>query len=355
LFSGNPVDVAAVAWTPDGRDLVLSGTTGGSDWSLWRVPADGSVAPQRLSAGGTAGKSFAISRPAASGAARLAYTREIFDSNVWRARLDTSGKAGTPERLIASTRNDTTPQYSPDGNKIAFASTRSGAFEIWVANADGTSPVQLTSFAKYSATPRWSPDGAWIAFDSNAEGQWDVYVVAAAGGRPRRLTDNPARDAVPSWSRDGKWIYFSSDRTGENQIWKVPPAGGQQVQVTSAGGHVPFESVDGKTLYYTKEYDLHPSLWSVPVEGGQETRVLESVSWRGFAPRKDGIWFLRWYGAERVTRIHFYSFAGGPLKTAAEIDSWAGNGLSVSPDGRTLLFTCRETAGADLMLIDPFR
>ncbi|MCW5982251.1 MAG: PD40 domain-containing protein [Bryobacteraceae bacterium] len=351
VFSGDPAEVAGLAWAPDGRDIVLCGNAGSFEYRLWRVPMDGSGPPRRLSHAGVAGTRLAISRPGGAAGARLVYAREVFDSDIWRLKIDAAGQ-GSMAPLVASTRNDTGPQYSPDGKRIAFASDRSGDFEIWVCDADGSNQQQLTFMKRYTATPRWSPDGTKIAFDSNAKGQWEVFVIDANGGTPRQITNHPALDAIPSWSRDGKWIYFASDRTEENQVWKAPAGGGDAVQVTKDGGHVAFESFDGKLVYYTKTSKLDTALWSIPVDGGEEKEVLNSISYRGFFPVRDGIWFLSRVG--RKTRIAFLSFADGKAKDVA-LASAAGNGLSVAPDGRSLLYASRRRIGADLMMVENFR
>ena len=128
---------------------------------------------------------------------------------------------------LSSTQREmnSAPEFSPDGKRIAFMSNRSGNWEIWVCDSDGSNPVQLTSFRGASVIfPRWSPDGGRIAFDSDAEGdgEFHIWVTSANGGKPRRMTTDPANDGNPSWSRDGQWIYFDSHRTGEQQVWKIP-------------------------------------------------------------------------------------------------------------------------------------
>src|SRR2546425_4952784 len=113
------------------------------------------------------------------------------------------GQPRNPVRLLSSTRIDTNARFAPDGKRIAFASTRSGSYEIWVCEIDGSNLAQLTSFGgPLTGTGRWSPDGKRIAFDSAAGGNGDIYVVSAGGGKPRRLTTDPAADDSPSWSRD---------------------------------------------------------------------------------------------------------------------------------------------------------
>ena len=95
---------------------------------------------------------------------RLAWCRGAYDVNIIEVRLD-EGAASRP--LIASTLVDTSPQFSPDGSRIAFRSTRSGSHEIWVSDADGQHATRLTNInGPLAGSPRWSPDGKTIAFDS---------------------------------------------------------------------------------------------------------------------------------------------------------------------------------------------
>jgi serine/threonine protein kinase/Tol biopolymer transport system component len=339
-------------WMPNGREIIFSsGVFWGSGMSLWRVPASGIEGPEQLSftAGGEA---FwpAISRSAN----RLAYEWRVLDSNIWRISLSGPGMAdGSPVRLIASTRREEAPQYSPDGKLIAFESGRSGANGIWISAADGYSAVELFSRSGVgSGTPRWSPDGQRIAFDSNLEGNFDIYVMRASGGKPTRLTMDSADDVAPSWSRDGRWVYFASERSGRRETWKVLAGGGETLQVTRNGGGTAFESFDGEYVYYQKTGD--GSLWRMPSSGGDEKEVCASVDDRAFFPTKDGIYLISQPGAGGNASIQFLSFATGKVKTVVSI-SMAEEGLSASPDGRYLLFSQVDEAGSDLMLVENFR
>src|SRR5256885_6897562 len=112
---------------------------------------------------------------------------------------------------------------------------RSGTWETWSSNSDGSHPSQLTSLGgPFTYAPRWSPDGKRLSFVSNASGRPAIFVIASAGGAPQVLTTRDSADAMPgSWSRDGKWIYYTSE---DLQVWRVPSNGGTPVQLTLHGG-----------------------------------------------------------------------------------------------------------------------
>jgi Tol biopolymer transport system component len=262
-------------------------------------------------------------------------------------------------KLIASTRQELNPQYSPDGSRVAFSSDRTGNHEIWVCNGDGSNPVQLTSLETSSGTPRWFPDGRRIVFDSQKEGHAEIYVIDTDTRAPRRLTNDPSDDVTPSVSHDGKWIYFGSTRTGRLEIWRLPAEGGQAVQVTHEGGAIPFESLDGKTVYYQKK-PAASDVWQVPVAGGEETRVLGPAGQLQFAVVADGIYFIEpgppgYAGWINGNSLKFFSFAKGTAEKVFDIKYLPQIGLSVSPDGRYVLFSQVDPFVCDLMLVENFR
>ncbi len=344
----NTLYPSGLAWTLDGREIVFANHS-----QLWRVSVSGNT-PERLSATGDHLYSPAIARHGN----RLAYTQYSWDQNIWRFEVSGSpGLAGAPTRLIASTFQDISPHYSPDGKKIVFKSARSGSGEIWVCESDGSNLVKLTSFGN-SGSPRWSPDGRQIAFDGRAEGSFDIYVINASGGKPRRLTAEAATDARPSWSQDGQWLYFGSNRSGTWQIWKMPAAGGTAVQVTQQGGFEAFESADGKTLYYTNRFDLNSnSIWQMPVTGGAETQVLDQVHQGYWNVLEHGIYFINTKTSPQTT-IEFFSFATHQRTQLAVIEKelvWAVPGFAVSPDGHWMLLSMSDQNESDIMLMENFR
>jgi Tol biopolymer transport system component len=344
------------AWAPGGRELIFSfGFLGFGLFeasNLWRVGATGSEEPQPLGVG-EHGFGLCISQERH----RLVYSREVSDVNIWRVESSGShAKSASPERFISSTRDDTNPQISSDGRKVVFSSNRSGSDEIWICDQDGSNLMPLTSFGKgQTASPRWSPDSRWVSFDSNhQDGQFEVYVMEVGGGQPRRLTSHPAVDAVPSWSRDGKWIYFGSNRSGSYQVWRMRASGGEASQLTQKGGFVPLESPDGKFVYYMKGYDDR-RIWSVPSQGGEEAQLLGPIFWRDYDVAKDGIYFIPEPDSSKSHSIRFFSFATGKIRSVASIENPWGNFITVSPDGRSILYPKLDLEASDLMLVENFR
>lgn len=192
-------------------------------------------------------------------------------------------------------------------------------------------------------------------------------MVAAAGGKPRNLTNHPAADYFPSFSRDGKWIYFSSNRSGgqEPSIWKVPSSGGNAVQVTKNAGYAPQESPDGAYLYYVERVDQPSALWRVPVSGGAPAKILDGVILANFAVLAGGIYYIDRPSAERgihyvdiptgEVRLRYFDLATRKFTTVAPNLGNVDTPLTVSPDGRTILYTRLDASVNDLMLVANFR
>ena len=326
--------------------------TGGT---LWRVSASGGKR-ERLPIGGDNATYPAIS----SRGNRLAYVRRWMDANIWRLEIPQSARAvSPPTKVIASTRYEGGQQFSPDGSRIVFHSDRSGINEVWVCDASGGHPIQLTSLGKSNTgTPRWSPDGRRIAFDARQRQDGDIYVIDADGGAPRRVTTEPSDDVVPSWSGDGRWIYFASKRTGRWEVWKVPVEGERAVQVTKHGGFAAFESRDGRSVYYAKGLNDR-GLWRVSVNGGDEAPVLDFPDvgyWGYWAVAEKGIYFvntdarpyaLEFFDAATRRVAHVASLAKAPI-------GW-DSGLALSPDERAILYLQEDQVSSDIVLVENFQ
>jgi Tol biopolymer transport system component len=346
--------LTGVTWTPGDTALVFSSSRSGPDGGLWSVRAAGGK-PERLSIGGDNASDPTIS----SRADRLAYVQQTMGGDIWQLDISAGGQPlSPPRRLIASTRIDAGPHFSPDGKRIAFHSDRSGSMEIWACDVGGHNLLQLTSVGGgLTGSPRWAPDSRHVAFDSRSGENSDIYVTLE-GGRPHRITSDASDEVVPSWSTDGRWIYFSSNRTGRWEVWKTRVEGGSPVQVTRHGGFAAVESRDGHSVYYVKGQSVG-GLWSVPVNGGDEIPIMELPEagyWGYWALSHEGV-----YVVDTRATPHVLSFLDLRTRRVRKIAALArpavalyAPGLAVSADGRKVLYVHEEDLNSDLVLVEGF-
>ncbi|MGI8784391.1 MAG: protein kinase domain-containing protein [Acidobacteriota bacterium] len=346
--------IAGLDWL-DNSNLVLSGRTG-ARYPLWKLPASGG-APEALPYESESATGPTVAR----NGNRLAFEKSESDSNIWLLPGPASGLplALPGKRLIASTRFDGEMKFSLDGKKIVFTSEQSGTNDLWVADADGSNQVQITTFPGMRVgSPRWSPDGTRIVFDAYANGNSDIYVVGAEGGKIRPLTAEPSNDIRPSWSPDGKWIYFGSNRSGRYEVWKAPAGGGSAVQVTHDAGFECYSSPDGRFLFYTKRDVL--GLWKRPAEGGREERILDDMRQGDWGIAGDDIYFLARASAKTAATISMLHLSTGKreelYRFPTETPPFAsGSPFAVSSDARSFLISLLDRNDRDLMLVENFR
>ena len=337
--------IDGLTWSPDSRDLVFSSGDPGNV-RLFRMTTSGAT-PKRLTEQGEI-----LNLTISERSHRLVFAQSRREMDIYRVALSGGGgDARDPVPLIASSRLERYPSYSPDGKKIAFVSLRSGNWQLWVADSDGMNSGQLTSFESGEvAFPAWSPDGRQIGFVSNAEGRELAYSVDAAGGKPRRLDALGANVWNWKWSRDGRWILFLSSRSGGQQLWRIPAAGGPSEELTHQGAATFTQSLDGKRIYYVRPGGIS----SVPLQGGAEHEVVTSDVEPGtIAVNRFGLYFHARSSVTTNGDLMFYRFPAGPVIKVAGVKMRYG--LSASPDGRWLVFTKLTSTGSDLMLVDNFR
>jgi len=353
-------DISGLGWTEDGKHLLFISDRGEPEPALWSAPVTGSR-PTLLTVLPPHSRMLAVS----SRKKRIAYSRFVVRSSIWRYTLSTTG-VSRPERLITSSGIQATPQYSPDGSAIAFMSDRSGFMEIWVARSDGSKPRQLTWLNGTGGGPRWSPDGTRISFDMRVQGNHGIYVVGADGGPVVTLVADRFENGGASWSRDGAWVYFGSNRTGMHQVWKIAAAGGPPVQVTRDGGGIAFESPDAAVLYYAKGR-YQPGLWRKTLPQGEEVPVLPDYAWA-----RSGAWQLTRRGISfleaeaRLPQLKLLPYAGGGVKVLATLDETAyPRGVSgvvtawypmtVSSDDKNVLITQLDERRSNIMIAEQSR
>jgi DNA-binding winged helix-turn-helix (wHTH) protein/Tol biopolymer transport system component len=236
--------------------------------------------------------------------------------------------------------------FSPDGRFIAYVTFPEGI--LWIANRDGSNPMQLTDRPFYPVLPQWSPDGAQILFSSlDAEGNFKGYIISPRGGTPRPvLPEYKGTQTQPSWSPDGRKIVFMAGETAGNSLQVLDLASGR-ITTLPEGAWFPRWSPDGRFIagldpasLNLKVLDLETQRWSI-----LQKRLLGNLSWS-----RDGkfIYFLRVENDPGVYRI---SASGGEAQRVVDLKGFQITGvwtswMSLDPEDTPLLL--RDAGSKDI-------
>ena len=364
LSGGEPQPVPALfnvfletpQWTPDGKELLfVANPRGGIPIWRTRLPEPGKPwEPPRAET--YVGRAFGVHlAPPSAAAHRLMYSIDVQQRSIWLKPLGGAGERLPPRRIGTASSTNSDAHISPDGSRIVYQSTQTGATEIWVSNLDGTHALQLTNFGgPGTGSPAWSPDGRRIAFDSRVEGRPHIYVIPATGGRPERVTDVMADNNLPEWSKDGRWIYYCSTRSGIVEVWRQPVAGGTAQQVTHGGGWAPAESPDGSSLFYQRRGPADWTLRQMNLATGVDREILPAMVERAFGIARDGVYYIPMPGADGRFTITFHSFDSDVSRPVATIAKPMVRSLSLASDGSFLLYSQLDRWGQNLALVENF-
>lgn len=203
----------------------------------------------------------------------------IFTSYRTRSRQDIHVlelATGKRTSLVSTEGLNITPAPSPDGNLLAFASSREGNSELYILNMQTKALQRLTFDPSGDLSPTWAPSGRELAFVSDRRGGPQIYLMGVDGSNVRRLTYEGDYNAAPAWSPRGDWIAYVC-RTAERQykLCLISPDGQKRVQITTGTGvdDSPAWSPDGRHLVFSSTAEGRSHIYMINRDGRDIERL----------------------------------------------------------------------------------
>jgi Tol biopolymer transport system component/predicted Ser/Thr protein kinase len=341
-------------WSPDGQSIYCSSYRGGG-LNVWQIPMrpDGTALapPRQLTTGAGQDIQLAIS----TDGKRLAMSILGINADLWGLPVSPSTglPTGEPRQFVATTREDSRGAWSPDGERIAFNSDRTGDMNLWIYSLDDETEHRVTTGAGGDYQANWSPDGSILVFFSSRAGNADIWAVDLNTKELRRLTSSLSLDINPFFSPDGEWIAFQSDRDGRRELWVMDKNGNEQRRLTNIGaaGHFMRWTPDGERVVFASPSGESGQLFQVAVAGGDPDAfaVIKGTSHISFSPAFDAI-----IDVSGHKKIWYSPLGEGEFVEVFEFDDpdvridypvW-------SPDGRWLVFDRLEHSGGDIWFLE---
>ena len=271
----------------------------------------------------------------------------VFDeADAWLVDLAT----GRESLWLAGAFN---PSWSPDGRSVAVDASFAGPRRIWITDARGRNPQQLSSDVSEAVAhvrPRWSADGRHVVFQRIERTRFSISAIDVATRTTTVVTNSPWADLQPAWSASGRHIYFSSYRSGGLNVWRVAvasngsPLGAPEQVTTGAGQDVEAAAAVGRERLAFSILRQNASVWVMPLDpatgrpsGAPRKLIATSREDSRAAWSPDG------------KRLAFNSDRAGTMNiwvhdleagSSRQVTSGPGGDFQAnwSPDGRTLAF-----------------
>jgi Tol biopolymer transport system component len=259
----------AAVWSYDGASAAFMRRSS-DGYSVWVVPAAGGE-PRRIAAEDVGETGIGWSPDGE----HLVYGTQLEGGarNLWSVNIS----SGARRQLTFGTLDIGSVAVGRDG-RILY-SDFSHQTDLYLQSLDGGEPRRLTFHTRSNFGARISPEGERVAYHSDRTGNDEIWMLDLATGKDRQLTDHEAGDFEPDWSPDGRRLAFASDRTGSSRIWLVEAAGGAARPLSDRdGAWLPRWSPDGATIGYLASSEEGTALWLAPVGGGAARKLLEGVS-----------------------------------------------------------------------------
>ncbi len=341
--------VRGLDWTSDGDALVVSSDHSGR-YELWRAPLDSQDIRRLPVSDGW------VTQPTVSRDGDRLVFRTFRDKvDIWAVTLDEAkAPVSEPLEVAESARSERQPAVSPNGDRIAFLSDRTGAIQLWSSTSGGEDLRRHTDFDKARpAAPTFAPDGKTIVFELEGAERTDIWTVDVDARQPRPLIEGPGNSRNPSLSRDGNFLYFASDRSGRWRVWKhALDAETPATAITEDGGFRALEAPGGDWIFYTRVAEA--GLWRMPTTGGASDLVFADLGvddWAGWSVSEPGVYLVR----RSPASLWWTALDGSQSRKIAEAPltiPYLEPSLSTSLDGHRLLVSLIEHGDDELLLLE---
>jgi Tol biopolymer transport system component len=356
LLASRAARLHSAAWAPDGERVLFGIDRDGSELpGLWSITVDGGEEEPILF-----GPGF-VEEVTISENGHVACSTFSHVTDLYLQPLD-----GRPaERLTEHPGNNMRAHFSPDGNQLAYLSSRTGDEELWLLDLATGEERLLTEDPATDEMATWSPDGNELAFRSDRDGRAAIWLVDARGLRTRRLSPDdgaePSGRADICWSPDGRWIGFLSG-TGSNQALHLIDRDGLERGPVLEGVQSFGWYLDSSRILYTSggTGDGQPAeLRARNLESGEEVVLLQRPL-REIRVARDGSMVSYCRSTSHfdmnleILRLLPPEDAGGLPRPAGGPDvithgqgEWHVHNGDISPDSAAVVYT-RDTDSADL-------
>lgn len=249
--------------------------------------------------------------------------------------------------------------------EILFTSRRDDNFEVYLMQADSSSPRRLTHDPKTDYAVAWAPDGRYLLFYSNRSGNEEIYRMNPDGSGITNLSNHPGSDRSASVSPNGKLITFAATRdTKEPEIYLMHADGSRQQALTRNGRYCesPVFTRDGKQIIFTLLADASADstdknnyeLYIMNLDGSQQRRLTHKKGYDSGADPSPNGKQIAFYGRSEAGHSDIFIMnRDGSGVTNLTQDAQEDYSPSWSPDGQWIAYTSGSAANYDIWIINP--